>query len=169
MSNKLFKLEAIFLMKVFDLYQLKKQKAAPLTTQDIVFTKLDPTGGVKVIFIQFKVTWHSSVRPGFENKREKWSTCKLRTAWEGGGCGWQIGVAWNGSRRGCKRWGPRGSGKRRTGEKWKWNWVIYCSTNTIKVCSEHQFIRNYFFMCEIIFAFTVYHYIFANYLTGFFF
>ena len=56
MSNKLFRLEAIFLMKVFDLYQLKKQKAAPLTTQDIVFTKLDPTGGVKVFFIQLKVT-----------------------------------------------------------------------------------------------------------------
>ena len=47
---------AIFLLKVFDLYQLKKQKAAPLTTQDIVFTKLDPTGGVKVFFIQFEVT-----------------------------------------------------------------------------------------------------------------
>merc|ERR1711879_119431 len=35
--------------QVFDLYQLKKQKAAPLTTQDTVFTKLDPTGGVKVL------------------------------------------------------------------------------------------------------------------------
>jgi len=35
--------------QVFDLYQLKKQKAAPLTTQDIVFTKLDPTSGVKVL------------------------------------------------------------------------------------------------------------------------
>ena len=54
MINELIKLVAIFLMKVFDLYQLKKQKAAPLTTQDIVFTKLDPTGGVKVFFIQFK-------------------------------------------------------------------------------------------------------------------
>ena len=36
--------------QVFDLYQLKKQKAAPLTSQDIVFTKLDPTEGVKVGF-----------------------------------------------------------------------------------------------------------------------
>jgi len=36
--------------QVFDLYQLKKQtKAAPLSTQDIVFTKLDPTEGVKVV------------------------------------------------------------------------------------------------------------------------
>merc|ERR1712110_49483 len=36
--------------QVFDLYQLKKQtKAAPLTTQNIVFTKLDPTEGVKVV------------------------------------------------------------------------------------------------------------------------
>merc|ERR1712228_422847 len=35
--------------QVFDLYQLKKQKAAPLTSQDIVFTKLDPTEGVKVL------------------------------------------------------------------------------------------------------------------------
>ena len=38
--------------KVFDLYQLKKQTkaapSAPLTSQDIVFTKLDPTEGVKV-------------------------------------------------------------------------------------------------------------------------
>ena len=56
MLNELFRLLAIFLMKVFDLYQLKKQKAAPLTTQDIVFTKLDPTSGVKVFFMQFKVT-----------------------------------------------------------------------------------------------------------------
>ena len=56
LSVRALKLVAIFLMKVFDLYQLKKQKAAPLTTQDIVFTKLDPTSGVKVIFIQFKVT-----------------------------------------------------------------------------------------------------------------
>ena len=43
-----------FFVKVFDLYQLKKQtKVAPLTTQDIVFTKLDPTEGVKVVLRQF--------------------------------------------------------------------------------------------------------------------
>ena len=43
--------------KVFDLYQLKKQTkaapSAPLTSQDIVFTKLDPTEGVKVVLRQF--------------------------------------------------------------------------------------------------------------------
>ena len=44
-----------FIAKVFDLYQLKKQtKAAPLTTQDIVFTKLDPTEGVKVSLGEIK-------------------------------------------------------------------------------------------------------------------
>jgi len=35
--------------QIFDLYQLKKQKAEPLKSHGLVFTKLDPTGGVQVV------------------------------------------------------------------------------------------------------------------------
>ena len=51
LSGSKFSSSKLALTQVFDLYQLKKQtKAAPLTTQEIVFTKLDPTEGVKVGF-----------------------------------------------------------------------------------------------------------------------
>ena len=51
-GNTIFDREAScagFGRQIFDLYQLKKQKAEPLRSEGLVFTKLDPTGGVQVV------------------------------------------------------------------------------------------------------------------------